>query len=177
MSRTRQIEAIYPLSPMQQGMLFHTIYAPQSGVYLQQLRCTLEGELDKSALRRAWQRVVDRHAILRTAFTWQHHKKPLQVVRQQVTLPWDEKDLRGCDDVEQQLKTYLQADREQGFSLTKPPLMRVALMQTGANVYEFVWSYHHILLDGWSIGLVLQEVFACYEAFKRNQDVYLPQPR
>jgi amino acid adenylation domain-containing protein len=162
---------------MQQGMLFHTIYEPQSGVYLQQLRCTLEGELDKSALRRAWQRVIDRHAILRTAFTWQHHKKPLQVVRQQVTLPWDEKDLRGCDDVEQQLQTYLQADREKGFSLTKPPLMRVALMQTGANVYEFVWSYHHILLDGWSIGLVLQEVFACYEAFKRNQDVYLPQPR
>jgi len=177
--RTRQIEAIYPLSPMQQGMLFHTIYAPQSGVYFQQLRCTLEGELDKPALRRAWQRVVDRHAILRTAFTWQHHKKPLQVVRQQVTLPWDEKDLRGFDGVEQerQVQFLLQSDRAKGFSLAQPPLMRAALMQTGEHLHEFVWSYHHILLDGWSIGLVLKEVFACYEAFRRNEELYLPQPR
>jgi amino acid adenylation domain-containing protein len=179
MSRTRQIEAIYPLSPMQQGMLFHTIYAPQSGVYFQQLRCTLEGELDQPALRRAWQRVVDRHAILRTAFTWQHHKQPLQVVRQQVTLPWEDHDLRAFDAVEQerQLKSFLTSDREKGFSLTQAPLMRCALMQTGADAYEFVWSYHHILLDGWSIGLVLKEVFACYEAFRRNEDLYLPQPR
>ena len=84
--KSRQIEAIYPLSPMQQGMLFHTIYDPSSGVYFHQVKCVLEGELDTASLRDAWQRVLDRHAILRTAFVWEHRKQPLQVVHRQVRL-------------------------------------------------------------------------------------------
>ncbi|HEX5886575.1 MAG TPA: amino acid adenylation domain-containing protein, partial [Pyrinomonadaceae bacterium] len=179
MQKTRQIEAIYPLSPMQQGMLFHTIYAPQSGVYFHQVRCILEGELDVSSLRDAWQRVLDRHAILRTAFVWEHRKQPLQVVYPQVLLPWREEDLRAASPSAQRehLEAYLKQDRESGFALSQAPLMRCALLRTADHVYEFIWSYHHILLDGWSIALLLKEVFAHYAAFQRREPLELSPPR
>ena len=74
------VQDIYELSPMQQGMLFHTLYAPESGVYFEQRNCLLAGPLDVAAFKRAWQTVVERHAVLRTAFYWDEADKPLQVV-------------------------------------------------------------------------------------------------
>src|SRR5690349_5976841 len=179
MQKGRQIEAIYPLSPMQQGMLFHTIYAPKSGVYFHQVQCVLEGELDTLALRNAWQRVLDRHAILRTAFVWEHRKQPLQIVHPQVILPWWEEDWRGMSPSAQRerLEAYLERDREAGFILSQAPLMRCALLRTGDDVYEFIWTYHHILLDGWSIALLLKEVFAHYAAFLKRELLELSRPR
>ena len=179
MQKTRQIDAIYPLSPMQQGMLFHTIYAPDSGVYFHQVRCVLEGELNVSSLREAWQRVLDRHAVLRTAFVWEHRKQPLQVVHPQVPLPWVEEDWRELSPPAQQerVAAYLERDRRTGFVLSKAPLLRCALLRTGDNAYEFIWSYHHILLDGWSLALLLKEVFAHYAALERQGQLELPRPR
>ena len=109
---------------MQQGMLFHTIYAPNSGVYFQQVKCVLEGELDTAALRQAWERMLDRHAILRTAFVWEHRKQPLQVVHPHVLLPWIEEDWRGMSPSAQKvrLEEYLEQDRESGFVLSQAPL-------------------------------------------------------
>jgi amino acid adenylation domain-containing protein len=172
------MEAIYPLSPMQKGMLFHTIYAPESGVYFQQLKCTLAGGLEVAALNRAWQQMLERHTVLRTGFIWEGQPRPLQVVRRRARLPWKEQDWRGLRATEQdrRLEAYLKEDRAQGFKLSHPPLMRCMLARRSEDVYDFVWSYHHILLDGWSIGLLLKEVFACYEAFRRGQTPDLPQP-
>jgi amino acid adenylation domain-containing protein len=179
MQKSRQIEAIYPLSPMQQGMLFHTIYAPQSGVYFHQVKCVFEGELDASSLQQAWQRVLDRHPILRTAFVWEHRKQPLQVVHPQVLLPWWQEDWRGASPSAQRerLEAYLERDRESGFVLSKAPLMRCALLRTGDHLYEFIWSYHHILLDGWSIALLFKEVFTHYAAFQKREPLELSRPR
>src|SRR5258706_1693450 len=84
----KNVEDIYPLSPMQLGMLFETLSAPSSGIYVEQLNCTLSGSLDAAAFERAWQRTVDRHAVLRTAFVWEKLEQPLQIVRQQVKLPY-----------------------------------------------------------------------------------------
>ena len=89
------LEAIYPLSPMQEGMLFHNLYAPQVEVYFEQFAYTLHGDLDVAAFKAAWLRVVAQHPILRTLFLWEHLEKPLQVVRQQVERPWREHDWRG----------------------------------------------------------------------------------
>jgi hypothetical protein len=86
------VESIYPLSPLQQGMLFHTLFAPHTGVYFQQLNCVLRGEIDAGALRKAWERVVARHGALRTCFLWEEVDNPLQVVRKHVKLPWQEHD-------------------------------------------------------------------------------------
>ena len=166
------IEDIYPLSPMQQGMLFHTLYAPRSGLYIEQLSCALQGDLDVLALQQAWQRVLDRHPVLRTLFVWQDLDEPLQVVRQQVELPWEQRDWRKLSSVEQQeqLESFLRADREQGFELSRAPLVRLTLIQTAESTYQFIWTYHHLLLDGWSQALVLDQVFALYEAFHLKQE-------
>jgi amino acid adenylation domain-containing protein len=165
------IENIYPLSPVQQGMLFHTLLAPGSGVYLQQRSCTLHGPLDVTQFRKAWERVVQRHAVLRTAFSWEHRVEPFQVVYRQVGFPWEQHDWRGLAEPEQaeQLETLLARDREQGFDLARAPLTRLILIQLADDVHQFIWSHHHLLLDGWSLGLVLKEVLTDYEALCRGQ--------
>jgi surfactin family lipopeptide synthetase C len=172
---SKNIETAYPLSPMQQGMLFHTLYAPESGTYFQQLSCTLKGELNVGAFQQAWQQVVDRHPIWRTAFVWDNIEKPLQVVVRQAKVPCSQQDWRGLSSVEQQeqLQAFLRADRKQGFQLSKAPLMRIALIQMDEETYQFIWSHHHLLLDGWSLSLVFKEVFAFYEAFRRGQNLQL----
>ncbi len=175
----KNIESFYPLSPMQQGMLFHSLFAPESGVYVEQLNTTLRGRLDVTAFERTWQRVVQRHPILRTAFAWEGLKEPIQVVRREVTMAIAQEDWRGLDPAEQQrrLAAFLQTEQAQGFDLTKAPLIRLALLRLADDAYEFVWTHHHILLDGWSIPLLLREVFAHYDAFSRGQDLHLPAPR
>src|SRR5262249_28985896 len=124
MRKQKLIEDIYPLSPTQQGVLFHTLYAPYSGVYLEQLSCTLAGELDVSALKSAWSEVIKQQTVLRTGFVWRNRPKPLQVVYCQAILPWEEHDWRSLSAAqqEQSLDEFLQLDRETGFDLSKPPL-------------------------------------------------------
>src|SRR5947209_9235664 len=122
----RLIENIYPLSPVQAGMLFHTLFAPHSGVYFQQRSCRLDGGLDVEAFEAAWQRVADRHAVLRTAFNWEQRSEPFQIVHRQVALPWQRHDWRGLAREEQaaRLEALLASDRAEGFDLARPPLMR-----------------------------------------------------
>src|SRR5262245_35518359 len=109
----KNIEAVFPLSPMQQGMLFQTQYAPQSGAYVVQLSCRLEGELNVSSFERAWQQTADRNSTLRTAFVWRKVESPLQVVGQQVKLTWNKPDWRGLSHAEQaeRLRVFLDEDR------------------------------------------------------------------
>jgi amino acid adenylation domain-containing protein/non-ribosomal peptide synthase protein (TIGR01720 family) len=167
---------IYPLSPMQQGMLFHTLYAPGSAVYFEQFACTLEGDLDDDAFERAWRRAADRHPILRTAFLWEGVQEPHQVVFDRVELPIERLDWLGLDPDEQhrRLAAYLEADRARGFDLLAPPLMRLTLVRTGERAWRFVWRFHHLLLDGWSGNLLLGEVFHLYECFRKGQEPRLP---
>ncbi len=151
------IENIYPLSPMQQGMLFHTLLAPEAAHYFEQVSYRLEGELDAEAMRGAWQRVVDRHEALRTGFLWEDLDEPLQVVLGKVKLPFTVEDWRALSEPvqRQRLDAFLQADRRAGFDLNVPPLMRIALLRVSNEAWEVVWSHHHLLLDGWSAGYVM----------------------
>ncbi|HEX8128534.1 MAG TPA: amino acid adenylation domain-containing protein, partial [Pyrinomonadaceae bacterium] len=178
MSR-KKVEDLYPLSPLQQGLLFHTLYAPESGVYVEQLNCTLGGELDLDAFGRAWRQTVERHPILRTAFVWEGLDEPVQVVRRSVRLPFVQEDWRASSAAEQgaSLRAYLKDDLRRGFDLSKAPLMRIALLQLSEDTYQFIWSYHHLMLDGWCIPLVLREVFAFYEAFSRGESFAPERPR
>src|SRR5436853_6545488 len=99
--RSKQIEDLYPLSPMQRGMLFHTLLAPDSGVYIQQLVCTLHGDLRVAAFEHAWRQVLDQHPVLRTSFVWEDLDEPMQVVQRDVPLPLEEHDWRGLLAAEQ----------------------------------------------------------------------------
>ncbi|RKH92751.1 amino acid adenylation domain-containing protein, partial [Corallococcus praedator] len=169
-------EDIYPLSPMQQGMLFHALLAPTSGVYFEQLSWAFHAQLDTQALRRAWETLIARHPVLRTTLLWEGLEEPLQVVRRQASLPWREIDCRGLSPAEQQqrLETYLEQDRAQGFDLVQGPLMRVAMVRLDTYVHRIVWSFHHTILDGWSLGLVVQDLFGCYDALTRGQPALAP---
>ncbi|HEU5132230.1 MAG TPA: condensation domain-containing protein, partial [Pyrinomonadaceae bacterium] len=172
----KEIEAIYPLSPLQQGILFHSVYDNSPGMYVSHLSCALSGEFDTAAFKQAWQRVVDRHAVLRTLFVWEGHTKPLQVVKHRVDSPWIERDWRQYSPAEQKkrLQTYLETDRERGFDFLRAPLLRLTLIRMSEDSYHFIWSHHHLILDGWSAMRITGEVFALYEAFARGEDLQLP---
>ncbi|MBE9229036.1 non-ribosomal peptide synthase/polyketide synthase, partial [Phormidium sp. LEGE 05292] len=161
----QNIEDIYPLSPMQQGMLFESLYAPESGVYFEQMTFSITGNLNVSAFEQAWQQVVAQHSIFRTAFVWESLDQPVQVVFRQVNVNIATYDWRNLSAVEQQqqLEEFLESDRKQGFSFSPAPLMRLYLIQTQENTYQFVWSFHHILLDGWSLPLVLKDLWDFYQ--------------
>jgi amino acid adenylation domain-containing protein/non-ribosomal peptide synthase protein (TIGR01720 family) len=173
--QTKNIESIYPLSSSQQGMLFETLSVSESGIHLEQCILNLQEDLDSLAFGKAWQRLVDRHSIFRTAFIWEAQDEPLQVVLKGVKISLEQQDWRGLSLSQQQekLETYLSADRLRGFEMAEPPLMRLALFQVSSNAYQFVWTSHHILTDGWCVPLIFKEVFAFYEAFSKGQDLFL----
>ena len=173
------IEDMLSLSPMQKGILFHSLYAPDSGVYFQQLHCVLHGKLNLQAFEQAWQQSLNRHSILRTSFFWEDLEEPVQVVNRQVTLPIETEDWSELSASAQQsrLHAFLDADRRRGFELSRAPLLRLALLRLDADRHRLIWSHHHLLLDGWSISLLLKEVFILYEALCRNESAQLAQPR
>src|SRR6185503_6854658 len=143
------VEDIYPLSPLQRGFLFHSLYAPAAGEHLLQITCTLHGALDVPRFQAACAGVVAAHPALRTAFVWQDLDEPLQVVRrvtapELVRLDWQDLD----DDAQRRaLAAFLAEDRRRGFALDRPPLMRWALVRTGADRHVLVWTCHHLLVQ------------------------------
>ncbi|MEM7349983.1 MAG: non-ribosomal peptide synthase/polyketide synthase [Acidobacteriota bacterium] len=173
----REVQDLYPLSPLQQGLLVHTLAAPD--LYFEQLSVTFHQDLDVGRFRQAWQRVVDRHAALRTAFHWQDLAEPLQLVHARVAVPLAELDWRDLPSAEQetQLAAFMKAERERGFELSQAPLMRLALIRRRDGVWQFVLSHHHLLLDGWSTSRVLAEVFAQHRALSGGDEPHLEPVR
>jgi amino acid adenylation domain-containing protein/non-ribosomal peptide synthase protein (TIGR01720 family) len=162
----KNIEDIYPLSPLQQGILFHTLYASEPGTYFVQLGFSLRGPLDVPALVDCFQQVVDRNPILRSAFVWERLEKPMQIVRERAKLPVEQIDLRALSAAEQAaaIGRYRESDRRKGFDLTRAPLLRLAVFRLADDDHAIVWSRHHLILDGWSLPLVLKELFTLYQA-------------
>jgi len=176
----KNIESIYSLSPPQMGMLFNTVSAADnSGIYVEQLSCTLTGNLNLSAFEQAWQRVVARHSILRTAFVWKTQDEPRQVVMRQVEVALNYRDWRHIESnvQQQQLEQFLKEDSEQSFNLSKPPLMRLAMLHFSDTNYHFVWSHHHILIDGWCLFILFKELLSFYQAIAKDQDLHIQPSR
>jgi amino acid adenylation domain-containing protein len=173
-----EIEDLYELSPMQQGILFHCLAASDPSVYLVTVGYALHGRLNVDAFEQAWQRVVDRNPTLRTSLHWANTQKPLQAVHREVRLRLERHDWRAVAEAEQveRLSAYVESGG-QGFELDQAPLMRVTLIQTAEGRYRLFWTFHHVVLEGWSASLVLEEVFAFYRAFSRGQDLDLPARR
>ncbi|HEY6349972.1 MAG TPA: non-ribosomal peptide synthase/polyketide synthase [Candidatus Angelobacter sp.] len=161
---TGETAVTYPLSPLQKGILFEYVSAPESGVYVQQLMCTIRGGLQIEAFRNAWRQVVARHSILRTLFIWERDDEPLQMVRQEVSVPFEFHDWSRTPqgDQEQQWRALLVADRARGFTLSEAPLLRLTLLQVGSDAFRLLFTFHHVILDGWSLPLLFREVFARY---------------
>jgi hypothetical protein len=173
------IQDSYPLSSVQQGMLFHSLYNPKSGVYVQQVSCDLHEALNVSAFNQAWQLVAARQPVLRTTFRYDSGDRPVQEVHHRVTIPWQEQDWRGLRESEQEKRfvLYLETDRRIGFAFGTSPLIRVAVFRLDEAEYRFVWTSHHALLDGRSYRIVLKELFSFYDACLEGRDLLLPTPR
>ncbi len=169
------IEDVLELSPLQQGILFQTLYSPESGMYVEQLSIRLNALVVPQLLRRAWQKVLDRHSVLRTSFYWEDVEQPVQVVQGDVAIPFHEEDWSRLDSAEQvsQLQAYLAAERASGFDLSRAPLIRVSVIRLSETSCQLIVSLHHIILDGWSIALIFQEVSAYYEAYTQGRDLEL----
>jgi amino acid adenylation domain-containing protein len=171
-----EIEDLYPLSPTQQGMLFHSLESPNSGMYFNQVCYEFDATLNIQALEQSWQKMLDRHSILRTAFVWEDLEEPLQVVCRNLKLPVRQEDWRKMADPEQaqRLESFLLADRLRGFNLSEAPLMRLTVIRVADDRFNFIWSHHHLLLDGWSVPSLLKELFDTYTALYQGKELELP---
>ncbi|NQD91136.1 amino acid adenylation domain-containing protein, partial [Pseudomonas sp. CrR25] len=174
------IEDVYPLSPLQQGMLFHSLLHEDSGVYLMQDRYRIGGAIDEMAFLESWRQVVALHPSLRASFQWKTQKQPVQVIHRDVKVPLDTLDLRGLapDQQEARIRTLLADEQKVGFNLSKPPLIRFRLVRLADESYEFIRSFHHILMDAWCISLVTVDFLKVYEALcnKRTPELRSPRP-
>lgn len=175
----RAAEDVYPLSPLQQGFLFDTLAAGKEAVYLEQLTCTLIGEIDIDVLAKAWQRSVDRHPSLRTWFAWDDLERPLQIVASEAPLPVALDDVRDVPAPErsERVDALRRLDRETPFDLGHAPLMRLRLIRTDESTWEVAWSHHHLLMDGWSSPMLVVETLAVYEALLSGETPILPATR
>ncbi|MGW2782764.1 amino acid adenylation domain-containing protein [Streptomyces populi] len=171
MTRPDDIEAIYPLSPLQHAMLLRSRLTPGSGVYVLQLSFDILGAFDARAFRRAWQQVTARHAVHRTCFLRLDQEQPLQIVRRTVELPWREEDWSALPDAEQEARfaALLEADRAEGFVPERAPLLRCLLVRLAGDRHRFLWTRHHAVSDGWSMPTVLSEVVRCYQADQEGE--------
>jgi amino acid adenylation domain-containing protein len=173
---SKNVESIYPLSPIQHGMLYHSLLAPRSGVYVPQSVLELTGKLNVNAWIEAWQALIDRHAVFRTLFVRLTEEKPLQVVMKHASLPFRQLDWRARSDREAAFDELLHEEWTCPFELIRPPLMRLVLIHWEDEVYRFVWTHHHALSDGWSTPIIFRELFTMYTAACSGSKAELPPP-
>lgn len=172
----KNIKNLYALSPLQEGMLFHALKEPDSRAYFEQLEFGLEGALDTAAFAAAWQDVVDRHDALRTLFVVKQVPQPLQVVLNQWPIALEILDLTSLSAAQAQARiaAHKAADLEQGFAVMRTPPLRLALFRLAPDRHRVLWSFHHILLDGWSLAILQRDWEACYLARLQGRPARLP---
>nr|WP_260524909.1 non-ribosomal peptide synthetase [Pseudomonas sp. MWU16-30317] len=156
----RDVADLYPLSPMQQGMLFHSLSEQDGGAYINQLRLDISG-LDVERFRHAWQATLDAHDVLRASFL-SDQAASLQLIRKRVKLPFSECDWQGHAQLPEALDTFATVDRQRGFDLQEEPLLRLTAIKTGPDNHHLIYTNHHILMDGWSNSRLLGEVLQRY---------------
>src|ERR1044072_2810134 len=178
MTTSSPSERSYRLAPMQHGMLFHSLSAPDEGTYVVQFACELPPDVDLSAFNRAWQSVVNRHDVLRTCFLWEGLSEPLQKVCEDIPIQINILDWTSVPAADEDglLESYLLQERKRGFDLSTAPLTRFAIIRMARERNLFLWTYSHLLLDGRSRLNVMKEVSLFYEAYCRNQNLELPCP-
>ncbi|MDH6281627.1 non-ribosomal peptide synthase/polyketide synthase [Prescottella agglutinans] len=172
------VRDVWSLSPLQAGLLFHArLVADGVDVYTAQLRMDLVGRVDAARLRSALDAVVERHANLRTAFVYDDSGAPVQLVLAHGEVPWNEVDLRQLPDAERdrELSRILDQERTARFELDRPPLLRATLVRLAADEYAFAVTNHHIVLDGWSMPLLVRELLVRYAA--GDTAAAVPEPR
>ncbi|MGI5378894.1 amino acid adenylation domain-containing protein [Streptomyces sp. CA-251387] len=161
------VEDVWPLSPLQEGLLFHASFDDEGpDVYQGQRLLDLTGPLDAGRLRTAWEALLARHPALRAGFRRRKSGEAMQVIARDVVLPWREADLSGLPEAERAaaLDKLAEAERAERFQLAVPPLLRLLLIKLGDRRHRLVLTSHHVLMDGWSLPVLLREMRALYAA-------------
>ncbi|MEI2270904.1 amino acid adenylation domain-containing protein [Sphingobacterium sp. ML3W] len=162
------VEDLYELSPLQQGLYYHWLSSGGSGgLYFEQLRCSIEGSLDSTVLSRSYAHLVERHGVLRTFFTDAYGDRILQVVAREAVPDFVYIDSRASEDFS--LSEYLSADVSRGFDLGRGSQMRLSVVRVSEDRYEFIWSHHHILMDGWCVSILVNDFFSIYGSLCRGE--------
>ncbi|MGY0034995.1 condensation domain-containing protein [Pedobacter sp. NJ-S-72] len=175
--RRTQIESIYRLSGLQEGMLFHGIFDEQtSSSYVEQFSGELT-DLDTDAFLQSWNYLLKQHAILRSGFYANTFAIPVQCVYREIEMPVTLVDYSDKTAKQQQkaIRDYEKADLKQGFDFTSAPLMRIFLMKLSETKYQLCWTYHHILVDGWSMSVLMGELLKAYELLLAGKQLPLPR--
>ncbi|NML39910.1 non-ribosomal peptide synthase/polyketide synthase [Chitinophaga sp. G-6-1-13] len=172
-SRRAQVSGLYRLSALQEGMLFHSLYDQAGGAYIEQFGCDVLN-VQTDAFKAAWEHLLQRHTILRTAFFSDEAAIPLQGVFNEAVLPFQLLDYSGMDETarQQAVEAFAQQDARQAFDFKTAPLMRIALIKLTDNRYRLLWTFHHILFDGWSVPVLMESLLHAYEAAVKG----LPMP-
>ncbi|CRM66399.1 non-ribosomal peptide synthetase [Pseudomonas sp. 58 R 12] len=172
------IEDVYPLTPMQEGLLLHTLLEPGTGLYYMQDRYRINSALDPERFAQAWQAVIARHEALRASFCWNVGEDMLQVVHKPGSTPIEYLDWSNDPESEQEprLQALLKQEREAGFDLLEQAPFHLRLIRVGAERYWFMMSNHHILIDAWCRSLLMNDFFEIYMALGEGRDAQLATP-
>lgn len=172
------LQDLYELTPLQHGLLFHCLYAPEEGVYVEQAYLTLHGELRRDEFWTAWQTVFDRHPALRSTYHWDGTDNPVQAVHRHADVERDERDWRDLPaaDVEPHLRAFLEEERHRGLDLQAPPLMKLTLFRAADDTYYLAMRISHLIMDGWSVGIILREFIGTYRALYHGDRPALDRP-
>ena len=168
----KNIEDVLALTPMQEGMLFHYLKQPEGDQYFEQLCLQISGVIDEDTFDKAWNYVVKTNGALRTVFRWEKLNKPVQIVLKEYKTKIFKHDLTGEVDgtKEKLLNEILNRDRSDRFDLWDVAF-RVTLCMLESNKYQIIISYHHILYDGWSTGIILREFFEAYDCMSSDAEL------
>ncbi|MCK4764921.1 MAG: amino acid adenylation domain-containing protein [Candidatus Aminicenantes bacterium] len=179
MIKKNDIQDIYFLSPMQEGMLFHYLMDKSSPAYFEQTTYRIEGDFDLKTFEQAFNRLIQRYDILRTLFIFDKVKKPVQVVLKKREAQVDYRDISTLPQEEQAayIENFKSEDKKRGFDLTAEISSRFSVLKIHRDVYEITWSFHHIIMDGWCTVVLLKELLAVYMAIKKAAPINLPAVR
>lgn len=170
-----EIEDVYPLTPMQKGMLFHSLLDAESGAYFEQATLTIEGNINVPKLIESIELLSKRHAILRTNFYNEWRNKPLQIVYKDKGIEFNyqktDELFRNEAEINLILQEYSEKDNQRGFDLYSDSLMRITLLQFDKDKYHMIWSFHHILMDGWCAPLLFNELFTNYYCLCQDKSI------
>ncbi|QOS97403.1 amino acid adenylation domain-containing protein [Brevibacterium sp. JNUCC-42] len=166
------IKDIYTLSPLQKGMLFQHI-KEETTAYFEQLHFTIKGQLYVDSFEASFQHLINKYDVLRTVFLYKNMTQPMQMVLKERKTSVHFEDISHLDPkaVSQYVEDFKNEDREKGFDLSKDVLMRFTILKAGAESYHLIWSFHHILMDGWCMGIVLQDMFRIYQQHRKNMPI------
>lgn len=173
------VEDVYPLSPMQEGLFYHTLLDKGSTAYFNQTSYRIRGRLSAEMVKAAMDRLFERYDIFRAVFVYEGLAEPVQVILRNRSVDYcfhDFSSLPGIEEKESALAAFKETDRKRLIDLTKGPLVRIAVIQLDETLFELVWNDHHILKDGWSTGIIMPEFVALYAALVSGHEPALRPP-